>query len=68
MIDLRGILTNWFKNQLCPFTRLSGYGRRGEEEKRIYTKRMERGAVKVKTDFLFSGISSLKYIYSVHSL
>ncbi len=23
MIDLRGISTNWFKNQLCPFIRLS---------------------------------------------
>jgi hypothetical protein len=22
MIDLRGISTNWFKNQLCPSTRL----------------------------------------------
>jgi hypothetical protein len=54
MIDLRGISTNWFKTQLCPTT--------------IHTKRMERGAKKVRTDFLFSGISSLKYIYSVHSL
>jgi hypothetical protein len=28
MIDLRGISTNWFKNQFCPFIRLSfpGYG------------------------------------------
>jgi hypothetical protein len=28
MIDLRGISTNWFKNQLCPFTRLLSYGLR----------------------------------------
>ncbi len=26
MIDLRGISTNWLKNQLCPFIMLSGYG------------------------------------------
>jgi hypothetical protein len=33
MIDLRGISTNWFKNQLCPSTRLSGYGLcRGEKD------------------------------------
>jgi hypothetical protein len=44
MIDLRGIFTNWFKNQLCPST--------------IHTKRMERGEKKVRTDFLFLEISS----------
>jgi hypothetical protein len=26
MINLRGIPTNWFKNQLCPSTRIFGYG------------------------------------------